>query len=203
MTHGDSFRRKSPKRARGGGFSGNGVITSPSVTRARDGRPGFSTGTPRLRAPNHLHAPSKLRVETPVSRLPPRACASPGCARTATRGPRCPACDARRPRAPRTGPSRSFRNTTEEQALRGRVLREEPTCAWCGVDLSALPPRLRVVDHIVPLSEGGPTSRENLRSACKRCHDRRTRTDQNRRRRERRGESGSPLARHTPAQDGQ
>lgn len=58
---------------------------------------------------------------------------------------------------------------------RARVLREESTCANCGiiVDKRAhwLDPSAPQVDHIVPFSKGGhPTARDNLQLLCRRCN---------------------------------
>jgi len=55
----------------------------------------------------------------------------------------------------------------EWQKVRRRILQLEPACRICGQDAT-------VVDHIVPLQEGGTHAPENLRPLCKSCHDRRT-----------------------------
>ena len=51
---------------------------------------------------------------------------------------------------------------------RRQTLKEEPTCRICGVRPST------TVDHIVSKAEGGSDARDNLRGACKICHDRRS-----------------------------
>jgi 5-methylcytosine-specific restriction enzyme A len=51
----------------------------------------------------------------------------------------------------------------EHRALRRRVLGEEPICGACRFRLST------ISDHIVPLSRGGLTVRENLQGLCREC----------------------------------
>jgi len=45
-----------------------------------------------------------------------------------------------------------------------------------GIDLHG--PRAGRCDHIIPLEEGGTDDADNLETLCKRCHDRKTATDQ-------------------------
>lgn len=54
--------------------------------------------------------------------------------------------------------------------IRRRVLAEEPTCYMCGG------PGMRedIVDHVVPLSEGGTDNRANLGRCCRVCSIRKT-----------------------------
>lgn len=73
--------------------------------------------------------------------------------------------DRSRPSAHRRGYDSGWRE------IRARVLAAVPFCVECG-------DRACVVDHIRPLSNGGTHDVENLRSMCKRCHDRRTAKDQ-------------------------
>jgi 5-methylcytosine-specific restriction protein A len=49
------------------------------------------------------------------------------------------------------------------RALRRQVLREEPICQACRFRLST------TADHVVPLSRGGQTVRENLQGLCDKC----------------------------------
>jgi len=51
----------------------------------------------------------------------------------------------------------------EHLRLRLQVIAEEPTCRACVVRRST------IADHIVPLSRGGQTVRENLQGLCERC----------------------------------
>jgi 5-methylcytosine-specific restriction enzyme A len=51
----------------------------------------------------------------------------------------------------------------EHRALRRQVLDEEPICRACRVRATI------IADHIVPLSRGGQTVRENLQGLCKEC----------------------------------
>lgn len=76
------------------------------------------------------------------------------------------------------------------QALRQRVLREEPTCAICGNPSSE-------VDHALALAEGGTSSRGNMRALCGACHDLKSRLEQRLRGAARRAE----VARRAVAQD--
>lgn len=55
---------------------------------------------------------------------------------------------------------------SEHDRLRRIVLGEEPVCRLCG-ETEAL-----TLDHIIPLSQGGQTVRENLRTLCKACQQR-------------------------------
>lgn len=53
--------------------------------------------------------------------------------------------------------------------------RDHWTCAYCGRSVSKTPPSealLATVDHILPVSRGGPSSWLNLVSACKECNNR-------------------------------
>ncbi|MGO3210314.1 HNH endonuclease [Brachybacterium sp. AOP42-C2-15] len=53
--------------------------------------------------------------------------------------------------------------------------RDRWTCAYCGRPVSKSPPcegLLATVDHILPVSRGGPSSWTNLVSACKECKNR-------------------------------
>jgi 5-methylcytosine-specific restriction endonuclease McrA len=43
-------------------------------------------------------------------------------------------------------------------------------CAYCGVDLLALPKRERVIEHVVPISKHGPHALGNIVPACKQCN---------------------------------
>lgn len=81
-----------------------------------------------------------------------------------------------RSRSARVAAARSARQGGAEQVERGhvshglryRVLRKAGfRCAYCGVDASK---RELVVDHIVPVSKGGPTTLQNLTAACQPCN---------------------------------
>ncbi|MGO1283483.1 MAG: HNH endonuclease [Brachybacterium sp.] len=53
--------------------------------------------------------------------------------------------------------------------------RDHWSCAYCGRSVSKTPPceaLLATVDHILPVSRGGPSSWTNLVSACKECNNR-------------------------------
>jgi 5-methylcytosine-specific restriction endonuclease McrA len=61
--------------------------------------------------------------------------------------------------------------------MRPRILARDPICKLCGQAAST------EVDHIRPMTEGGEDTEDNLRGVCKQCHSKRTRQDQNQRRR--------------------
>lgn len=55
--------------------------------------------------------------------------------------------------------------------LRGNILkRDNYTCQQCGVSLTDEPHLLLEVDHIIPVSKGGITRADNLRTLCWRCN---------------------------------
>jgi 5-methylcytosine-specific restriction endonuclease McrA len=67
-------------------------------------------------------------------------------------------------------PERAWRHSPAWARLRRAVIAEEPACRACG---STAKP---VVDHIVPVAEGGPIlDRANVRRLCEACHHRRAR----------------------------
>lgn len=74
------------------------------------------------------------------------------------------AADARRPSARRRG------YDAEWQRVRAEHLRAEPTCRACGA-------RAGIVDHVVPIAEGGARGHGNLQSLCRSCHGRKTARD--------------------------
>lgn len=53
--------------------------------------------------------------------------------------------------------------------------RDNHTCRYCSISLSAEPHLLLEVDHILPVSKGGLTAPENLQTLCWRCN--RTKSD--------------------------
>src|SRR5665648_1151343 len=61
------------------------------------------------------------------------------------------------------------RNTTIRDRHRGNIARTRPPCALCGEDIDyTLPwydPRAFVVDHILPLTLGGPDTIANKQAA--------------------------------------
>ncbi|WP_424185228.1 HNH endonuclease [Actinokineospora sp. G85] len=48
------------------------------------------------------------------------------------------------------------------------LVRDGPTCAWCGLDVSGRVPA--TTDHLVPRVKGGPSWLENEVAACRRCN---------------------------------
>lgn len=56
-------------------------------------------------------------------------------------------------------------------ALRERILeRDNYTCQVCGNSIFEEPNLLLEVDHIIPISKGGKTEEDNLRTLCWRCN---------------------------------
>lgn len=91
-----------------------------------------------------------------------RVCAFPGCNELVETG-YCPA--HAKPQAPRAaGYQRPYNGAWPK--ISARFLRENPLCVMCGRPAE-------LVDHIMPLSQGGDNSAGNLRSMCRSCHGRR------------------------------
>lgn len=66
-----------------------------------------------------------------------------------------------------TAGQRALMTTT----LRGQIKeRDNYTCLNCGVSLAAEPHLLLEVDHIMPVSKGGLSVRENLQTLCWKCN---------------------------------
>ena len=116
-------------------------------------------------------------LAVPMSPLHP--CAVSGCPERLPRGvSRCPVHAAQQERQRRADtPGRlvpgvrghliDFYQTPLWRALRDQVLQEEPLCRICR----------RVtehVDHIVPRTQGGSDTRDNLAGMCARCHSAKT-----------------------------
>lgn len=93
---------------------------------------------------------------------PKRPCAYPGCPNL-TDGKYCErhkGCE----RPVLTSPRNPFYATKEWKELRARFIAEHPRCAMCGA-------KAEIVDHIVPIKDGGPMLDErNLQSLCRSCH---------------------------------
>lgn len=55
--------------------------------------------------------------------------------------------------------------------LRKEILeRDNYTCKYCGLSVREEPNLLLEVDHIIPISKGGVTSKDNLQTLCWRCN---------------------------------
>lgn len=77
---------------------------------------------------------------------------------------RCAACAAARPK-PARSPTRHTGNASYRR-LRAQVLdRDHHTCAYCGRPAAT-------VDHLIPVSRGGPNTSHNLVAACAACNRR-------------------------------
>lgn len=96
--------------------------------------------------------------------MPMRAlslCSHPGCSVLLVRPGKC-GLHAAKPWAQTL--SRQERGyDVEHDRLRKVVLAEEPWCYICRANPST------TADHVIPLSQGGTTTRENMRGACKDC----------------------------------
>ncbi|WKX00956.1 HNH endonuclease signature motif containing protein [Rhodococcus aetherivorans] len=107
---------------------------------------------------------------------PPRQCDR--CRRTFT-GSRCP-CRKAWEGSTRTGQT-SGTNSRRWRRLRERILQESPLCSTCQRELAT------VLDHRVPVAEGGAMwSESNLQGLCRSCSDRKTQEEAQRGRRRRR-----------------
>lgn len=100
---------------------------------------------------------------------PPTPCSQPGCPARAVSHGRC--AQHQRPRI-----SQPRGTTTEQgygwqwQQIRTAVLTDEPWCRECA--RRGLMVQATVVDHIVPLRQGGGYERSNLQPLCGPCHNR-------------------------------
>lgn len=104
-------------------------------------------------------------------RRPPGPCAQQGCPHRATHNGRCV-----EHAVLQTQYTRPDRGTTTEQGygwewqkLREAYLRDNTHCVVCLAEgkLTAA----RVVDHIVPLRQGGSNDVSNLQALCDQCHN--------------------------------
>lgn len=105
--------------------------------------------------------------------VPPKKCASPGCAAASKAGElHCPkhAGERRKARAERQAEGQSFYQSTVWKRLRKIVLNEEPLCRACMARSIVNP--ANEVDHI----DGDFTNNEraNLQPLCKSCHSQKT-----------------------------
>ena len=62
----------------------------------------------------------------------------------------------------------------EADRLAASLLRDGPTCVWCGRTFGPLVPP--TTEHLVPRVKGGPSWTENEVAACSRCNGRRGHT---------------------------
>jgi 5-methylcytosine-specific restriction protein A len=118
-----------------------------------EGLPGSRPGEYHIRYPNSLCVPVKLKT------LPPRVRAM----------------DANRVRTlppPSKAPDYRIRGH-KLQRIREHHLRLSPLCVHC--EAHGLVTVAMEVDHIVPLSQGGPDTADNRQSLCLSCH--RAKTD--------------------------
>jgi len=108
---------------------------------------------------------------------PLKPCPAPGCPELVRKG-RCSKHEAARHRAidEQRGSSSERGYDVHWQRIRAQFLRLHPLCIQCGEEGRVQ--AAAVVDHILPLSEGGTNEHANLRPYCKPHHDARTMRDQ-------------------------
>lgn len=78
--------------------------------------------------------------------------------------PRCAACAAKAPR-PARPPGRHTGNSSYRRLRAQALERDGHQCAYCGRPAAE-------VDHIIPVSAGGPSTLHNLAAACRSCNRR-------------------------------
>jgi len=106
---------------------------------------------------------------------PKRPCLYPGCPEYAVLRGRCATHAAQAGYRPGSwgAPSRTAAQRLRGHAwmrIRRQVLTEEWRCYLCGEGGTDAD----VIDHVVPLSQGGTDDRTNLRRCCRACHARKT-----------------------------
>lgn len=94
--------------------------------------------------------------------------------------------------AQRTGRRSRHYSSAQWQRVRTLVLAAEPLCRICSREGRVVV--ATVVDHIVPLADGGTDDTDNLQPLCKPCHDRKTLRESVAPRQRRRGR-GSTISR--------
>ncbi len=67
------------------------------------------------------------------------------------------------------------------QALRSRLLRENPLCVMCKAAGRITP--ATELDHVIALSNGGSNDEDNMQGLCSACHEIKTLNDLGRRQR--------------------
>ena len=92
---------------------------------------------------------------------PLRPCTQAGCPNPVMRYGRCHLHQRERPSAAARGYDARWKRLSKA------ILAEEPRCAGCGRPAT-------LVDHIVPLNDGGTNERSNLQPLCARCHNAKT-----------------------------
>lgn len=103
------------------------------------------------------------------------------CARRIPRdgGAKCPACQKKLEAYERANPTReqAFYHTPEWKRFRREYLQEKPPCRVCLEQREVITPA-RVVDHIIPIRQGGPRlDPANVQPLCFPCHNRKSATE--------------------------
>jgi len=80
-----------------------------------------------------------------------------------------------KPHARRTNPNREVYNTRRWQKVRALYLADHPFCECSECKARPVPLPANVVDHIVPINQGGdPWDDSNFQAMNSRCHNRKS-----------------------------
>ena len=115
--------------------------------------------------------PDAVRSAHFVPTRPSRPCLEQGCAALVTTGSRC-AQHRRSTTHRQTSDQRGY--TRQWHNLAKQMIAEQPWCTWLDDPRCRWSGDVRDLtgDHIVPLSEGGESVRENVRILCRACNTR-------------------------------
>jgi 5-methylcytosine-specific restriction endonuclease McrA len=65
------------------------------------------------------------------------------------------------------GKKKKKSRSCKSRKIRSRLLQLDPSCKYCGVELTL---ETSTLDHVIPRSKGGKTEGGNLVLACKTCN---------------------------------
>lgn len=66
----------------------------------------------------------------------------------------------------------NIENTLTEEQIQELLEEYDYCCAYCSIDLQTLPGHQRTLDHVVPVSQGGGHTKENVVPCCRPCNAR-------------------------------